>query len=51
MAFAYIGFLTMPPLFGLIADYISVSLLPAFLLILLVTMIIMHEVTVRKVKQ
>jgi MFS family permease len=51
MAFAYIGFLTMPPLFGLIADYISVSLLPAFLLILLVTMIIMHEVTIRKAKQ
>jgi len=33
MAFAYIGFLVMPPLFGIIADYISISLLPVFQLL------------------
>ena len=51
MAFAYIGFLTVPPLFGLIADYISISLLPAFLLMFLVIMIVMHEVTIKKAKK
>ena len=48
MAFAYIGFLTMPPLFGIIADYISISLLPVFLLVILVIMALMHEVTIKK---
>lgn len=43
MAFAYMGSLGMPPLFGAIANLINVSLLPGFLLILLVLMIIMHE--------
>jgi MFS family permease len=50
MAFAYIGFLTMPPLFGLIADFSSISLLPLFLLLLLVTMAVMHEITIKKAK-
>ena len=50
MAFAYIGFLTMPPLFGLIADFSSISLLPLFLLLLLVTMAVMHEITIKKTK-
>ena len=48
MAFAYTGFLIMPPLFGVIADYISISLLPFFQLALLVLMFIMHEVVVKK---
>lgn len=48
MAFAYIGFLTMPPLFGLIADLASASLLPVFMLALLVIMSLMHEVTIKK---
>ena len=43
MAFAYIGFLLMPPLFGVIADYISISLLPVFQLVLLTLMFMMHE--------
>ena len=38
MAFAYTGFLIMPPLFGVIADYISISLLPIYQLVLLVLM-------------
>lgn len=47
MAFAYVGFLTMPPLFGLIAQHISISLLPAYLLIILAGIIIMHEIVMR----
>lgn len=43
MASAYIGILTMPPLFGLIADYISIALLPIYLLIILFIMIVMNE--------
>lgn len=43
MAFAYIGTLGMPPLFGLLANTISMSLLPLFLCIILVLMIVMHE--------
>jgi fucose permease len=43
MASAYVGILVMPPLFGLIADYISVALLPIYLLIILIIMIVMNE--------
>ena len=43
MAFAYIGTLGMPPLFGVLANTISMSLLPLFLCIILVLMIVMHE--------
>ena len=46
MAFAYTGFLIMPSLFGVIADYISISLLPVYQLLLLVLMFIMHELVV-----
>ena len=48
MAFAYTGFLIMPPLFGVIADYISISLLPIYLLVLLFIMFLTHEIVVRK---
>ena len=48
MAFAYIGFLAMPPLFGVIAEYISIELLPAFQIVLLVLMLWMHELVARK---
>ena len=43
MAFAYVGTLAMPPLFGLIAGAISVSLLPLYLIIILILMVVMHE--------
>lgn len=48
MAFAYVGFLTMPPLFGVIAQNISVSLLPAYLTIFLVLLVAMHELLIKK---
>ena len=43
MASAYLGTCLMPPLFGLIANALSVSLLPLFLLTLLVLMFATHE--------
>ncbi|MBR1559868.1 MAG: MFS transporter [Clostridia bacterium] len=43
MASAYLGTCLMPPLFGLIANAISVSLLPAYLLLLLFVMFVTHE--------
>lgn len=52
IAFAYLGFCTMPPLFGLIANHISIKLLPAYLLVLLALIVVMHEKLVRmKTKQ
>lgn len=43
MASAYVGTCMMPPLFGIIANQISVSWLPVDLMILLILMAIMHE--------
>ena len=43
MASAYIGTCLMPPLFGLIANHISIRLLPLYLLLLLILMVYMHE--------
>ena len=48
MACAYVGTSLMPPLFGLIAAHITVSLLPAYLLALLALMILMHERLLRR---
>ena len=48
MANAYVGTCLMPPLFGLIANHISVSLFPVYMLIILVLMTVMHELLTRK---
>lgn len=48
MASAYVGTCLMPPLFGLIANHINVSLLPVFLLAILALMIFMHEGLLKK---
>ena len=50
MAFAYTGTCLMPPLFGLIANHISVALLSVYLLIFLVLMFVMHERLLRRVR-
>lgn len=50
MAAAYVGCLIMPPLFGLIAQYITAALLPWYLLIILAVMVFSHEWLVRKGK-
>ena len=50
MASAYVGTLLMPPVFGLIAGHISIGLFPAFLLVALAVMVLMHERLVRKTR-
>lgn len=46
MASAYAGSCLMPPLFGLLAGNISVSLLPFYMLLILAIMVLMHELLV-----
>ena len=48
MACAYIGTCIMPPIFGLLANHISVALLPIYLVIILILMIVMYEKLLRK---
>ena len=48
MASAYVGSCLMPPLFGLIANHITVSLFPFYLSAILILMIIMHEALLKK---
>lgn len=43
MASAYVGSCLVPPLFGLIADYVNISLYPIFILAITILMIIMSE--------
>ena len=50
MAFAYVGNLGMPPLFGIIANRIGVSFLPLYLCVILILMVVMHE-TLNKVTE
>ena len=48
MASAYVGTLAMPPLFGYIANHISISLLPFYLILILILMFIMHKLMIKK---
>ena len=48
MASAYVGTCLMPPLFGLIANHVSVSLFPVYMLVILVLMTVMHELLTKK---
>ena len=50
MASAYLGTLVMPPLFGLIANHISASLLPVYLAAITGLMILMCELLNKKAK-
>ena len=47
MASAYMGSTLMPPLFGLIANHISVGLYPAYMTVILLLMVVMHERVVK----
>lgn len=48
MASAYVGTCFMPPLFGLVAQHLSVTLFPVYLLLLLGVMFISHEVLLKR---
>ena len=49
MASAYVGTCLMPPVFGFLANHISVALFPFYLLVILALMIVMHEKMLPKV--
>lgn len=51
MASAYVGTCLMPPLFGLIANHISISILPLYLVVILILMIVMHETLLKKCRK
>ena len=51
MAAAYIGICLMPPTFGLIAEHISIALLPGVLIVLLIVEAVMYEKLLKKVKK
>lgn len=50
MASAYVGNCVMPPVFGLIANHISITLLPIYLLAILLLMVFSHEKMLKAVK-
>ena len=43
MASAYAGTCLMPPVFGLVANHLGISLLPFYLMVILIVMVFMHE--------
>lgn len=47
MASAYVGSSFMPPVFGILANYLSVAFLPVYLLAILLLMFVMHEKMLR----
>lgn len=51
MACAYIGNCLMPPLFGWIANNITIALFPGFLLFLLCLMVVMHATLIKKIRK
>lgn len=51
MASAYVGTCLMPPVFGLIANNITVALLPAYLILFLVLLSVMHEILIQKTRR
>lgn len=50
MASAYVGTCLMPPVFGLIANNITVALLPAYLILFLVLLSVMHEILIQRTR-
>lgn len=51
MASAYIGTCFAPPLFGLIANHLSISLLPLYLAVLIVLMATSYQILLKKTSQ
>jgi len=51
MASAYVGTCLMPPLFGLIAQHLNIAMFPAYLLLFLILLGIMHERMIAKTRE
>ena len=50
MAFAYLGIVLMPSLFGLIVEFVGIYFLSIYLLIFAILMIVLHEILVKQIK-
>jgi fucose permease len=50
MAFAYLGIVLMPSLFGIIVEYVGIYFLSIYLLIFALLMIALHEILVKQIK-
>ena len=48
MAVAYVGICLLPPLFGLLADHVTIWLFPVYMLAVAVVMGVMHEKAVKR---
>ena len=48
MASAYVGNIIMPPLFGVIAQHLTIALLPFYLIAILALMFAMHSKMLEK---
>ena len=48
MASAYVGICLIPPLFGIIAQHVSIALFPVFLMLFLFAMGLAHEGLLRR---
>lgn len=51
MASAYVGICVMPPVFGFVADWIGIWVLPLFLVMITVVMFLCHEMAYKSVKK
>ena len=51
MAGAYVATSFMPPVFGLVAQYITPALFPVYLLVFLAVMVVLHESMLRQLEQ
>ena len=50
MAFAYLGIVLMPSLFGIIVEFVGIYFLSIYLLIFAILMIVLHEILVKQIK-
>ena len=50
MAFAYLGIVLMPSLFGLIVEFVGIYFLSIYLFIFTVLMIVLHEILIKQIK-
>ena len=51
MASAYVGILVMPPLFGIIANTVTVALLPVYLFVIAAVMVLTHELLLKNTRK
>ncbi len=50
MASAYIGTCVIPPLFGVIANSLNISIVPIYIAVIIITQVVMHELLLKSTK-